>query len=227
MRSIWPKDERKDLYKDLQRRISQKIILEGPKTLLKILLALDVSYRKGFAYVSAVQWHIERACAIRIYLLRMRWSMPYISGMFFIRELPPIVKIVRTFSINFDLLLLNAAGIAHREGIGLASHAGLYFKKTSVGITERVPYGYYREPSLKRGSFSPLYNKRKEIIGYVYRTQDYVKPIFITPGHLIDAKNAFYIMQKLPYFSRFPEPLRLADIYSKKEFEKEIKEGCS
>ncbi len=227
MRKKWPDEKGRRLYKDLQRRLAEKVIIEGPDRLPETLLAIDVSYRKGHAYVGAVKWSIKKACPLRIYLLKVPMKYPYISGMFFIRELPPIVSIVKNFSIEFDLLLLNAAGIAHPDRIGLASHAGLYFKKPSMGITERIPQGTYKMPNFKKGSYNPIFDENKNVIGFVMRSQDYVKPVFITPGHLISPDNAFKIALNLPYYSRFPEPLRIADIYSRKEFEKEVKEGCS
>ena len=226
MKKRWPNEESRRIYRDLQRRLKERIVLKGPINLPEILLAIDVSYRRGYAYVCAVRWDIKRACPLKIFLLKVSLQYPYISGMFFIRELPPIVSIIKTFSIDFDLLLVNAAGIAHPGGIGLASHAGLYFKKPSMGITERIPYGVYKMPVLRKGSYNPIFDKNKRVMGFVLRSQDYVKPVFITPGHLVSPENALKIAQSLPYHARFPEPLRIADIYSRKEFEKEIKEGC-
>ncbi|GEM_PF-2645954 len=226
MKKRWPDETSRRLYRDLQRRLARRIVLAGPENPVRLLLAVDVSYREEDAYVSAVIWNTEKACPVRIYLLRVLAELPYISGMFFIRELPPVVSIIRTFSIEFDLLLLNASGIAHPAGIGLASHAGLYFKKPSFGITDRIPCGAYKMPGLKKGNYTRIMDRERRVIGYVLRSQDYVRPIFITPGHLISPKNALEITIKLPFHARFPEPLRIADIYSRKEFKKEIIEGC-
>ncbi|MEO0076772.1 MAG: endonuclease V, partial [candidate division WOR-3 bacterium] len=52
-------------------------------------------------------------------------------------------------------------------------------------------------------------------VGIVLRTQTNVKPIFISPGHKISLKSVKDIVMRCVKSCRIPEPLRLADIYSK------------
>lgn len=227
MKKRWPNGGSRRLYKNLQKRLVKLIDLKDSQKTFKNLLAIDVSYRGEYAYVSAVKWDLKESLPRKIYLLKVNTEFPYIRGLFFIRELPPIVSIIKVFSIEFDVLLLNAVGIAHPEGLGLTSHAGLFFKKTSIGITERIPSGVYKDPGVKKGDLNPVFNDKGNVIGFILRTQDFLKPIFVTPGHLISPHGALKLVQNLPYYSRFPEPLRIADIYSRKEFKKEIIEWCT
>ena len=229
MKKKWPDAEGRRLYKDLQKRLYKKLLkTENIKVnTVRKLLALDVSYREGYAFVCGVLWDIPKACPLSIYIYSEKIQYPYISGLFFVRELPPIVHLLKNIKVKYDILLLNAVGSAHPEGIGLATHAGLYIKKPSFGITERIPYGLYSNPDIKERTWTEIFDVKGSILGYVLRSQKYVKPIFVTPGFRLNAQTALYITLLLPFNSRFPEPLRLADKCSKKKLEKEIKiRGC-
>ena len=69
-------------------------------------------------------------------------------------------------------------------------------------------------PGPERGSFVYLKNG-KSTIGAVLRTRDNVKPIFVSPGNLIDVDSAVEWVLKLGAGYRLPEPTRIADKISK------------
>jgi deoxyribonuclease V len=54
------------------------------------------------------------------------------------------------------------------------------------------------------------------MIGAVLRTKSNVKPIFVSPGHMIDLRGAIDIVLKCTGNYRIPEPLRCADRLSKR-----------
>ncbi len=229
MKKKWPNARGREYYKDLQRRLFARISENAIFDISRVnrLLAIDVSYKDGYAVACGVLWEIATACPSALFKYKEKVIFPYISGLFFIRELPPIANLVKHISTSYDVLLLNAAGTAHPEGIGLATHAGLYLKKPSIGTTERIPYGFYKLPGNEKNAKSEILNEKKEVIGYVVRTQSHLKPIFVTPGYGLDAKAAISIVMALPFKARLPEPLRIADRCSKKNFEKDIKiRGC-
>jgi len=51
----------------------------------------------------------------------------------------------------------------------------------------------------------------------VLRTRENVKPLFVSPGHLIDIKTSMKIVLETAKKYRLPEPTRLADKLSKKD----------
>jgi deoxyribonuclease V len=54
------------------------------------------------------------------------------------------------------------------------------------------------------------------IVGAVLRTKDSVRPLFVSPGHKIDLDDAVRITLDCIGKYRIPEPLRYADMLSKK-----------
>ena len=51
-----------------------------------------------------------------------------------------------------------------------------------------------------------------ELIGYIVRTKDNVKPLFVSPGHLITAEASVQIVLGCHKGYRLPEPTRLAHL---------------
>jgi deoxyribonuclease V len=72
--------------------------------------------------------------------------------------------------------------------------------------------GEHDEPPAKRGSRAPLLDSQtREILGSVLRTQDGVRPVFVSIGHRIDLKEAERTVLDCAIRYRLPEPARLAD----------------
>ncbi|KAB2822095.1 MAG: endonuclease V, partial [Candidatus Dadabacteria bacterium] len=69
------------------------------------------------------------------------------------------------------------------------------------------------EPALKKGSWSPLLSRGRDVIGSVLRTKDNTKPVFVSPGHKLDTESARDIALECARGYRIPEPTRRADIY--------------
>ena len=82
----------------------------------------------------------------------------------------------------------------------------------TVGCAKSVLTGVYKEPSNVVGATSPLYDKfnKTEVIGTSLRTKVNVKPVFISPGHLITLEESVRIIKHCIRKHRLPEPTRLA-----------------
>jgi deoxyribonuclease V len=81
---------------------------------------------------------------------------------------------------------------------------------TTVGCAKSLLVGRYREPDARRGSWQPL-RIDAEVIGSVVRTQDGIRPVFVSVGHLIDLSAARRLILRCTTSYRLPEPTRLAD----------------
>jgi deoxyribonuclease V len=53
-------------------------------------------------------------------------------------------------------------------------------------------------------------------VGAVLRTRNNVRPIFVSPGHLVDIESSVEIVMSCVSGFRAPEPLRTADRLSRK-----------
>lgn len=138
-----------------------------------------------------------------------RFVFPYVPGFLSFREIPVLVKCLRKIRTPFDVMLCDGQGIAHPRGLGLASHLGLLMDVPSVGCAKSRLVGDYAAPGLKRGDYKPLAYGGKRV-GSVLRTRDGVKPLFISPGHLVDIPSSRRIVLATLSRYRLPEPTRRA-----------------
>lgn len=140
---------------------------------------------------------------------------PYLPGFLSFREGPAIIKAIRKLKVKPDMLLFDGQGIAHPQGLGIASHIGVLLDVPSVGCAKSRLVGNYESPGIKKGQCSPLlYGSR--VVGAVLRTRDNVRAVFVSPGHRIDLKGSIEIVLRCTTKYRLPEPLRRADHLSRK-----------
>jgi deoxyribonuclease V len=111
-----------------------------------------------------------------------------------------------------DVIIVDGMGIAHPRRLGIATHLGLVLNVPTIGCGKSLLTGVYEEPGNVPGDFSYLYDKynKQEIIGAVLRTKKNVKPLFISPGHLITLPEAVAIVKTCIRKHRLPETTRLA-----------------
>lgn len=142
-------------------------------------------------------------------------TFPYISGFLSFREGPAIIEAIDKLTHKPDLILFDGQGIAHPKNFGIASHIGVLLNIPSIGCAKSRLIGIYKEPGMKKGQWSELIF-RDQIVGSVVRTKDNTRPLFVSPGHLIDIISAREIVIACTTKFRIPEPLRRADIISRK-----------
>lgn len=142
-------------------------------------------------------------------------SFPYIPGFLSFREGPAIIEAIQKLTIKPDLILVDGQGIAHPKGLGIASHIGVLVGIPTIGCAKSRLVGEYKEPGFRKGDWSPLQYDGK-VVGAVLRTRDHVRPLFVSPGHCIDLKTSIEIVLGCTGKYRIPEPLRRADLLSKK-----------
>jgi len=142
-------------------------------------------------------------------------SFPYIPGFLSFREGLALIKAITKLKIRPDVLLFDGQGIAHPQGLGIASHIGVLLDIPSVGCAKSRLVGDYIPPGTKRGQWSPLYYGGR-VVSAVLRTRDNTRPLFVSTGHKIDLKGSIEVILKSTTKYRLPEPLRKADYLSRK-----------
>ncbi|ANQ54414.1 endonuclease V [Thermosipho affectus] len=165
---------------------------------LAVIVVLDQKFN-----IKEIVHHIEKV------------KFPYIPGLLAFREGPIFLKAWEKLKTNVDIVFFDGHGIAHPRKLGIASHMGLWIEKPTIGIAKSKLVGNYKEPEKKHGSFSYL-EYSGERLGIVYRSKDNVKPIFISPGYLIDIGSSLKITKLFIGKYKLPEPTRLAHIYTQK-----------
>jgi deoxyribonuclease V len=136
-------------------------------------------------------------------------TVPYVPNFLSFRELPVFIKCFRRLKTKPDLMLIDGQGIAHPRALGLATHLGIVLNTPTIGCAKSHLFGEFSLPNSSRGSYEYLFSKGEKI-GIVLRTQNSIKPLFISPGHLVDIDDCrrFVLSSALKY--RLPEPIRHA-----------------
>src|SRR5215208_543379 len=195
---------------ELQKEFSKKVITHDylNNNNIRNVCGIDVSYKDLNAFCSAVIINKNTLEIIEIVNEKSTISYPYIPGLFMLREGEPLLKIVRLLKNLFDVLLIDGHGILHPRKCGLASYVGIMIDKPTIGVAKNLRCGSVLESSYVE------YNKT--ILGYTIKKNNR-KDIYVSVGHKISLETSIDIVKKLTKKSEFiPEPLRIADIYSKK-----------
>jgi len=157
---------------------------------------------------------------IRATIAEARASFPYVPGLRAFREGPAILAAWDHLEAQPDLLLFHGHGIAHPRGCGLASHLGLWLDRPSIGVAMTRLWGQHAAPGTRRGDCAELLDEQDpaRVIGAVVRTQDGIRPLYVSAGHRIDLPGAISFVLACCVGSRIPAPLRWArQVASKRE----------
>jgi deoxyribonuclease V len=134
---------------------------------------------------------------------------PYIPTLLSFREGPILIKTFQRLKLKPDVMIFDSQGIAHPRRMGLASHMGLWFDLPSIGCAKTPLLDKFIPPELSKGSFEWIH-REGEKVGAVLRTKEKIKPLFVSPGHLIDLSTSIQLILESCKGYRFPEPLRKA-----------------
>src|SRR3990172_9639197 len=171
----------------IQEALRERVILEKTLSKVRTIGGGDVAYAKdedrlvGVVVVLSFP-HME---TLEVATANGKTSFPYIPGLLTFREGPILLKTFQKLEMKPDVMIFDAQGIAHPRGLGLASHMGLCLDLPSIGCAKTPLLGKFTMPGLRRGDFE-LIRKEGEGVGAVLRTKNGVKPLFVSPGHLLD-----------------------------------------
>lgn len=136
---------------------------------------------------------------------------PYVPGLLSFREIPMLLKAWEKLATKPDVLLVDGIGIAHPRRLGIASHLGLVLGIPTIGCAKSVLTGNFDEPGNTPGDWSRLVDlKTGEVMGAALRTKQNVKPMFISPGHLITLEDSVRLVMRCVRKHRLPEATRFA-----------------
>jgi len=199
-----------------QIRLAKKVILRGIKKRVRFIAGVDVAVAPerlvgcigifSFPELKLVE-HVKATAPN---------SMPYVPGFLSYREIPVLIKCFKKIRNKPDLMLVDGQGIAHPRALGLASHLGVLLNTPTIGCAKSHLYGEFVDPNNPRGSCE-LLRVGDKTIGLVLRTRDKTKPLFISPGHLVDFEDCrTYVLSSVSRY-RIPEPIRFAHMTAGEE----------
>lgn len=199
----------------IQHEIKKKITIAALRKKPATVAGVDAAFSGNSIIGAACLYQYPELRLLEETHVVTTMTFPYIPGFLSFREGPVILKALRKFTTKPDVILFDGQGIAHPQHTGIAAHLGVLLNIPSIGCAKSRLIGDFTEPLVRKGSFSNL-RYRGKTVGAVLRTRDNVKPVFISPGHLIDIKGAIDVVLQCTGKYRIPEPLRRADYLSKK-----------
>ncbi len=203
----------------LQERIARRVIIETRIERLDLIAGCDAVYRGDTGYAVVALFSYPSLEILEVVRAKIKVDFPYIPGFFAFRESPLVIAALNKLKNRPHCLIADGHGVAHPRGAGLASHLGIATGIPAIGCAKTRLIGYYTEPDLTKGSISPLVFEGKPV-GYVVRTRSGVKPVFVSPGHLVDHETAVEVLLNCCISYRTPEPLRIAHIESRRTLPK-------
>ncbi len=148
---------------------------------------------------------------------RVRIDFPYIPGLLVFREGPAFLKAWEKLKTKPDVVFFDGQGIAHPRGIGIASHMGLFIGIPTIGVAKSKLYGDHDPVPDEEWAYSILKDRKGRPIGYVIRSKVGNKPIYVSPGHLIDLESSFRLTKMTTVRGRrLPEPTRMAHVLTQR-----------
>jgi len=197
---------------DLQLKLSRQVQLSELPGNVKKVMGVDVAYCKEsdktcaglVTFDSGTMETLESTVSVA------EANFPYIPGLFSFREIPAILSAVERVKVTPDLIVCDGHGIAHSRGFGMASHLGVLLEVPTIGCAKTPLLACEESLSEKRGSTADIFLDSR-LVGKVVRTQDGIKPVYVSPGNKITIEESVEWVLKLSPRYRLPESTRRAD----------------
>lgn len=192
-----------------QEKLSKKVILKDGFDKIKNIAGIDVAYPKNDfneCCGACVVLDYETKEIIEEKTIFQKTLFPYIPTYLSYREISFVKNLLDKLDTNPSILLIDGNGILHPFGFGFASHVGVLYDISTVGVAKNMLCGKLENDRV-------IFNGKK--IGYSFFSNDRVKnPVFISPGHKISFKKSVEVVKNVSFLKN-PEPLRRAHILAR------------
>lgn len=201
--------------KAIQDELRDRVVLAetGPPPGEGLIAGVDVAYDDERDLVAAAAVVLDAATlkVVEEATSVGRVSFPYVPGLLAFRELPTVLAALEALTVTPGLVVCDGYGLAHPRRFGLACHLGVVTGLPAIGVAKN-PFAFtYEEPGARRGDLSPLRAPDGEVVGRALRTQDGIKPVYVSVGHRVSLDNACAHALALSPRFRIPETTRHAD----------------
>lgn len=183
-----------------------------------LVFTFDIQYEgdKGFVAVDVLAWPNQ---LMGIFTQVYEARVPYEPGYFAFREGPLLLQaleeLCKTRRISPDLLIIDGHGTAHPRRLGVASWLGIMANVPAIGVAKDPLLKKAYSVGTEKGDRAAIYDD-SELIGYVLRTREEVKPVYVSSGHLVSQKSAVETTIALTGKYRIIEPIRRADQFARR-----------
>jgi deoxyribonuclease V len=208
----WPATE--EHARAVQDELRDRVVLDepGPPPGTGRVTGVDVAYddERDVVVAAAVVLDAATLDVVEEATAAGRVAFPYVPGLLAFRELPAVLAALESLHTDPGLVLCDGYGRAHPRRFGLASHLGVLTGLPTAGVAKNPFMFTCADPAAARGATAPLVDG-SEVVGRALRTQDGIKPVFVSVGHRVNLDVACaHILRLAPRF-RLPESTRRAD----------------
>ncbi|RSS82977.1 endonuclease V [Streptomyces sp. WAC06614] len=185
----------------------------GPPPGQGLVAGVDVAYDDARDLVAAAAVVLDAATldVVEEATAVGRVSFPYVPGLLAFRELPTVLAALDALTAPPHLVVCDGYGLAHPRRFGLACHLGVVTGLPTMGVAKNPFTFAHTDPGPHRGDASALVAEDATVVGRALRTQDGVKPVYVSVGHRISLDNACAHALALSPRFRIPETTRRAD----------------
>ncbi|KAF9434250.1 hypothetical protein BGZ76_008340, partial [Entomortierella beljakovae] len=185
---------------------------------------------------------------------KVKLTLPYIAGYLAFREVEPLNSLIETLRANQpelepQVILVDGCGILHPRGFGLASHLGLVSGIPTIGCSKNylVIDGdgpiVGAQPTEMKNIFRDFVAGNPDMHGVMSLTgtntgtvygaalsaattktaEGTQNPIYVSIGHKVSLATAVALVRACSLY-KIPEPIRQADLKSRTEIKKWVKQ---
>lgn len=220
---VFPTGTSRDEMVALQHEVANRATFSGDND-AETVAGVDQAFKSDEVISAAAIFRdgetVETAIAVR------ETRMPYVPGLLAFREGRAVVASLNSLETTPDVVLVDGSGRIHPRQAGLATHAGVALSTPTVGVAKSLLCGTLRRSveRLDEGERVPvLANDEVDVpddtvIGYAVQTKQYsedasttVNPLYVSPGHRVNAETAVDIAADACDDYKLPEPVRHAD----------------
>jgi len=222
-------------YNLILKKKSQKSVISAKIKDVEWVVGVDISYYnegiEEWGVSCAVLWNLTNCKMEAHSFTKDIIKFSYKPGFLGFRECNLFAQAIRKLPEAPDIIMCDGHGIIHPKRFGEAVQLGLALDVPTFGVAKNPFIGYSEWKTLerKKGKKVPVwaYDPKKatdspqELIGNAVCLNDNMKPIFISVGYKITLNLAIRIALKTTKKHRQPEPLYLADYFSKQKIRKD------
>lgn len=196
----------------IQDNLSRCVSLIWDNRSVKTIAGIDVSYAEVTIHAAIAVYRYPELTQVAEAKGEAPEGFPYVPSLLAFRVGPAILEAWERLKHTPDLVMIHGHGTAHPRGLGLASHIGLWLNLPTIGVAKTRLYGNHAEVGPLLGDWSEIRDEHnpKRVIGAALRTQADTKPIYVSPGHLIDLPHSIEFVLACCRKYRMPEPIRAA-----------------
>ena len=199
----------------VQLSLAKLFVGEGIRaSSINTTLALDIAYGDDVAYCTAVKYDVRKRSVVRKWNLSSSVFFPYVPGYLYMREAPPLLRLLKRVDEEYDIMLVDAHGRLHPRKAGLATIVGVLAGRPSLGIAKSRLVGKVKEiegEDKKERSIAEVH-LHGELLGY--RVARGKNAFYLSQGNMISIQEAAEFIRMRNY--EYPEELLVADREARK-----------